>query len=140
MKFVILAGLFAFALADKHGDSKREKELREKIGKATEVEMNEFRQSLISGAAKEGVELIMNESNKELKKKLLDLPKRGMEHFMKAIDVVKMKNSSNPDEDMTDDEDEDRTNEIFAKCKVVEWLNEANEPCGMDTKENKLDD
>ena len=140
MKFVILAGLFAFALADKHGDSKREKELREKIGKATDVEMDEFRQSLKSGAAEEGVELIINESNKELKKELLDLPKRGMEHFIKAIDMAKMKNRSESDEDMTDDEDEDRTNEFFSKCRVVEWLNEANEPCGMNNMENKLDD
>jgi len=146
MKFVILAGLIAFALADKRGDSKREKELKEKIGKATDVEMDEFRQSLKSGAAEEGVELVINESNKELKKELLDLPERGMKHFIKAIDMVEIKNRSNSDEDMTDVEDEDRmndedrTNEIFSKCKVVEWLNETNEPCGMNNKENKLDD
>ena len=146
MKFVILAGLFAFTLADKHGDSMRETELREKIGKANDVEMDEFRQSLKSGAAEEGVELIINESNKELKKELLDLPKRGMEHFIKAMDMAKMKNRSDADEDMTDDEDrmndedEDRTNEIVSKCKLVEWLNETNEPCGMDDQEKELDD
>merc|ERR1712198_288653 len=109
MKFVILAGLFAFALADKHGDSKREKELKEKIGKATEKEMDEFRKSLKSGAAEEGVELIMNESNKELKKELLNLPERGMKHFIEAIDMVKMKNRSDSDETNDEDEDEERT-------------------------------
>merc|ERR1712198_645328 len=122
VKFVILAGLFAFALADKHGDLKREKELKEKIAKATDVEMDEFRQSLKSGAAEEGVELIINESNKELKKELLNLPERGMKHFIKAVDMVKMKNRSDSDEDITDDED--RTNDVLSKCKVVEWLNE----------------
>merc|ERR1712198_266089 len=110
VKFVILAGLFAFALADKHGDLKHEKDLKEKIGKATDVEMDEFRQSLKSGAAEEGVELVINESNKELKKELLDLPERGMKHFIKAIDMVEMKNRSDSDEDMADDEDKERMN------------------------------
>ena len=140
MKFVILTGLLAFATAGKHGDVEYEKEIKKKIGKATDVEMDEYRQILRSGAAAEGVHLILNKSNKELKKELLDLPERGMEHLIKAIDMADTKNRSDFDEDTTDDEAEDRKNEIVSSCNMVEWLNETNEPCGMEKKENKLDD
>ena len=140
MKFVILTGLLAFATAGKHGDVEYEKEIKKKIGKATDVEMDEYRQILRSGAAAEGVELILNESNEELKKELLDLPERGMEHLIKAIDMADTKNRSDFDEDTTDDEAEDRKNEIVSSCNMVEWLNETNEPCGTEKKENELDD
>ena len=140
MKIIVLTGLLAFAIAGEHGDVEYEREIKRKIGKATDVEMDEYRQILRSGAAADGVELILNESNKELKKDILDLPERGMEHLIKAIDMANRKNKSDLDEDITDDEAEDRTNEIVSRCDVVEWLNETNEPCGMDDEENKLDD
>ena len=134
MKFVILAGLLAFALAGKHGDVEYEKDIKKRIGKATDVEMDEFRQLLRSGAAEEGVELILNESNKELKKELLDLPERGVEHLMKAIEkTADIKNTQS-------DKDEERSSEMISRCNVLEWLNETNEPCGIDNQEGKLDD
>ena len=133
-KFVILVGLLAFALAGKHGDVEYEKEIKKRIGKATDAEMDDFRQALKSGAAEEGVDLILNESNKELKKELLDLPERGMEHLIKAIEKTTndMNNQS--------EKDEERSNEMVSRCNMLEWLNETNEPCGMDDQEKALDD
>ena len=133
-KFVILVGLLAFALAGKHGDVEYEKEIKKRIGKATDMEMDDFRQALRSGAAEEGVDLILNESNEELKKELLDLPERGMEHLIKAIE------KTTNDMNKQSEKDEERSNELVSRCNMLEWLNETNEPCGMDDQENELDD
>ena len=133
-KSVILVGLLAFALAGKHGDVEYEKEIKKRIGKVTDVEMDEFRQALRSGAAEEGVDLILNESNKELKKELLDLPERGIEHLINAIEKTTDNMNNQPEKD------EERSNKLVSRCNVLEWLNETNEPCGIDDQENKLDD
>lgn len=133
-KFVILVGLLAFALAGKHGDVEYEKEIKKRIGKATDMEMDDFRQALRSGAAEEGVDLILNESNEELKKELLDLPERGMEHLIQAIE------KTTNDMNKQSEKDEERSNELVSRCNMLEWLNETNEPCGMDDQEKELDD
>ena len=133
-KFVILVGLLAFALAGKHGDVEYEKEIKKIIGKATDMEMDDFRQALRSGAAEEGVDLILNESNEELKKELLDLPERGMEHLIQAIE------KTTNDMNKQSEKDEERSNELVSRCNMLEWLNETNEPCGMDDQEKELDD